>query len=170
MASQNNIALINAHLELTMMGYAYFEAGVLPDGHGEYDPASAEAEASRRRAHYANDIWHEKIISCNLRVALVDKIARRYVNRGVALSDLIREGNLGLTHALENFETEGGSRFSTYATRCIRQNIERAIISQSGASRISAASNVTQTSAISDLRLHCQSISGRGVNTNHQSA
>lgn len=86
-----------------------------------------EGAISSRRTHCFGDIWHEKIISHNLRIALVENIAMRYADHGIELSELIKEGNLGLTHALENFELEGGSRFSTYAARCVRQSIARAI-------------------------------------------
>lgn len=70
----------------------------------------------------------EKMINGNLR--LVVKIARRYMHRGLSLSDLIEEGNLGLIHAVEKFDAERGFRFSTYATWWIRQYIERAIMNQ----------------------------------------
>ena len=76
----------------------------------------------------------QRMIECNLR--LVVNIAKHYVNRGMALLDLIEEGNLGLIHALEKFEPERGFRFSTYATWWIRQNIERAIMNQSRTIRL----------------------------------
>jgi len=87
-----------------------------------------------RRAHRGDESARHRMIESNLR--LVVKIARRYVNRGLPLLDIIEEGNLGLMHAVEKFDPERGFRFSTYATWWIRQAIERAIMNQSGTVRL----------------------------------
>ncbi|MEK7772872.1 MAG: RNA polymerase sigma factor RpoD/SigA, partial [Deltaproteobacteria bacterium] len=75
-----------------------------------------------------------KMIESNLR--LVVNIAKRYVNRGYPLQDLIEEGNIGLIKSVERFKAVKGCKFSTYATYWIRQSIERAIVNQSNIIRL----------------------------------
>jgi RNA polymerase primary sigma factor len=74
------------------------------------------------------------LIASNLR--LVVKVAKKYVNQGLAFQDLIEEGNLGLIKSSEKFNWRRGFKFSTYATWWIRQSITRALSNQSRTVRV----------------------------------
>ena len=78
----------------------------------------------------------DRMVRANLR--LVVNIARSYVSKGLALQDLIEEGNLGLLRAVEGFDPDMGTRFSTYASYWIKQSIKRALINSSKTIRIPA--------------------------------
>jgi RNA polymerase primary sigma factor len=111
-------------------------AGVLPAT--AIDPGEwvlPERDLSARLAVVRDgELAKKQLTEANLR--LVVSIAKRYVGRGMALLDLIQEGNLGLIRAVEKFDYTKGFKFSTYATWWIRQAITRAIADQARTIRI----------------------------------
>ncbi len=92
-----------------------------------------EKDLARKVARGDGDA-RRKMIEANLR--LVINIAKRYLNRGLPIQDLIEEGNIGLIKAVERFKLSKGCKFSTYATYWIRQSIDRAIANQANTVRL----------------------------------
>ena len=96
--------------------------------------AQAERDLSRRIIHEDDAAARQALIHANLR--LVVSIARRYANRGLPLQDLVAEGNIGLIRAVELYNPEANTRFSTYAVWWIKQSMQRALLSTTNSVRV----------------------------------
>lgn len=93
-----------------------------------------EEKELAQRIQAGDEAAKKKLAEANLR--LVVSIAKRYAGRGMQLSDLIQEGNLGLMKAVDKFDYTKGFKFSTYATWWIRQSITRAVADQARTIRL----------------------------------
>ena len=95
-----------------------------------------EEKAISRRIHAGDAGARDHMVRANLR--LVVNIARGYSNKGLPLADLIEEGNLGLLRAVEGFDPDMDTRFSTYASYWIKQSIKRALVNTAKTIRVPA--------------------------------
>ena len=127
------VPLLTGEQEVTLA--KRIEAGVHATERIEARPdLSDEARTSLEAVTTDGEMAKKQLTEANLR--LVVSIAKRYVGRGMALLDLVQEGNLGLIRAVEKFDYTKGFKFSTYATWWIRQAITRAIADQARTIRI----------------------------------
>ncbi|MGH9027360.1 MAG: RNA polymerase sigma factor, partial [Acidimicrobiia bacterium] len=126
------VPLLSAEEEVTLA--KRIEAGLRARELLETGGLSDEERASFEAVQVDGGLAKHHLTEANLR--LVVSIAKRYVGRGMALLDLVQEGNLGLIRAVEKFDYTKGFKFSTYATWWIRQAITRAIADQARTIRI----------------------------------
>jgi RNA polymerase primary sigma factor len=135
----DRVSLLTAEDEVDLA--KRIEAGKAAAERLAHDPGLDEvARVQLRNAVASGQSARHRLIESNTR--LVVSIAKRYLNRGVPLGDLIQEGNLGLMEAVERFDHRRGTRFATYATWWIRQSVARALGDQAWAVRLPA--HITQ--------------------------
>jgi RNA polymerase primary sigma factor len=99
-----------------------------------YDPEGGRDPGTAGELVRLAERAREHLTTANLR--LVVSVAKKYMNRGMSLLDLIQEGNAGLIRAVEKFEYQRGFKFSTYATWWIRQAVQRGLADQGRTIRI----------------------------------
>ena len=126
------VPLLTGEQEVTLA--KRLEAGEQAAGRLADSALSDEERASLEAVVADGELAKRHLTEANLR--LVVSIAKRYVNRGMVLLDLVQEGNLGLIRAVEKFDYTKGFKFSTYATWWIRQAITRSIADQARTIRI----------------------------------
>jgi RNA polymerase primary sigma factor len=134
------------NLEVTTGANSSADAGLLNSGPddslrlylreiGRYPLLTFEQEVNLAKRKDAGDyVAAQTLANSNLR--LVVSIAKKYMNRGISLQDLIQEGSIGLMRAVEKFDYARGYKFSTYATWWIRQAVTRAIADQARTVRL----------------------------------
>ena len=96
--------------------------------------SAAEEVDLAKKIRNGDKVAYNQMIESNLR--LVVKMAKRYMNKGLAFLDLIAEGNIGLMRAVDKYNPDLGFRFSTYATWWIKQSVERALLNQTRTIRV----------------------------------